>query len=62
MIAHLDHLALYAGAPGYPRADSPDPRHFDFLAGDAPTVEQLSGRWAPAASYGPSLVRMVGEL
>lgn len=31
--AHLDHLALYAGAPGYPRADTYDPRHFSYLYG-----------------------------
>lgn len=55
--AHLDHLALYAGAPGYPRADTPDPRHFASIRGVAPTVEQLGGRWAPAADYGQSIVR-----
>lgn len=54
---HLDHLALYAGAPGYPRADTPDPRHFPSIAGVAPTVEQLGGRWAPSADYGASIVR-----
>ena len=26
--AHLDHLALYAGAEGYPKAETKDPRHF----------------------------------
>jgi len=55
--AHLDHLAIYAGAPGYPRADSPDPRHFPYIAGTAKTVEALGGKWAPAAEYGESLVR-----
>lgn len=31
--AHLDHLALYVGAPGYPKADTYDPRHFSYLYG-----------------------------
>jgi hypothetical protein len=55
--AHLDHLALYAGAPGYPRRETPDPRHFPGLAGTAPHVEELSGRWAPDPDYGRSIVR-----
>lgn len=55
--ACIDHLALYAGAPGYPRADSPDPRHFPFLLGTARTVEELSGKWAPSPDYGYSIVR-----
>ena len=54
--AHLDHLALYAGALGYPRPGSPDPRHFDFLLGEAASVESLGGAWAPSASYGFSLL------
>lgn len=55
--AHLDHLALYAGADGYPRSATPDPRHFASIRGTAPTVEALSGKWAPSADYGPSIVR-----
>lgn len=54
--AHLDHLALYAGAPGYPRSETPDPRHFSSIAGIAPTVDELGGKWAPAADYGLSIV------
>jgi N-acetylmuramoyl-L-alanine amidase len=50
--AHLDHLALYAGARGYPKRATPDPRHFPFLRGRAPTVQKLGGAWAPSASYG----------
>ncbi|RJX17714.1 MAG: hypothetical protein C4570_07875 [Ammonifex sp.] len=57
--AHLDHLALYAGLPGYPKAlsQTPDPRHFVYLAGNARTVEALGGRWAPSPEYGLSLVK-----
>ncbi len=54
--ACIDHLALYAGAPGYPRAMTPDPRHFDSIYATAPTVERLGGRWAPAADYGTRIV------
>lgn len=56
VIACIDHLALYAGAPTYPRADSPDPRHFTSIYTVAPTVERLGGRWAPAPDYGTSIV------
>jgi hypothetical protein len=55
--AHLDHLALYAGAAGYPRSATPDPSHFASISGTAPTVEALSGKWAPSADYGASIVR-----
>lgn len=55
--AHVDHLALYAGAPGYPKAGSPDPRHFPSIAGTAPYVETLGGRWAPSLTYGQSIVK-----
>jgi N-acetylmuramoyl-L-alanine amidase len=66
--AHLEHLALYAGAPGYPltytkisrtrwTGATADPRHFAFIYGKANnSVEGLSGAWAPAADYGQSIV------
>ncbi|WP_160644142.1 S-layer homology domain-containing protein [Chengkuizengella marina] len=54
--AHCDHLALYAGADGYPREDTPDPRHFTWILGKAKTVEELSGNWAPSKTYGQSIV------
>ena len=50
--AHVDHLALYAGAAGFPDPNSPDPRHFPSLFGTALTVEGLSTRWAPSETYG----------
>ena len=56
--AHLDHLALYAGASGYPRANTLDPRHFPSIAGKAPTVYALGGKWAPSESYGTSIAGM----
>ncbi|MBO8128408.1 MAG: glucosaminidase domain-containing protein [Peptococcaceae bacterium] len=55
--AHLDHLALYAGATGYPKEDTPDPRHFAVIKGRAATFEDLGGKWAPSPDYGISIVR-----
>jgi len=60
--AHIDHLALYAGAEGYPKQGTLDPRHFPYLRGTAKTVEQLGGKWAPSATYGEDIVRLMDEL
>jgi hypothetical protein len=60
--AHLDHLALYAGARGYPKRRTPDPRHFAFLHGRARTVQALGGAWAPSRTYGREIVRMAREI
>ena len=60
--AHLDHLALYAGARGYPRRRTPDPRHFSFLHGRARTVQALGGKWAPSRTYGREILRMAREI
>jgi len=60
--AHIDHLALYAGAEGYPKQNTPDPRHFPYLRGTAITVEQLGGKWAPSPTYGEDIVRLMEEL
>lgn len=60
--AHLDHLALYAGAEGYPRKDTTDPRHFPYIFGKAKTVEELSGKWAPSSSYHKSIVKFMNEI
>ncbi|MBW6410774.1 N-acetylmuramoyl-L-alanine amidase [Clostridium weizhouense] len=50
--AHLDHLALYAGADGYPKQNTYDPRHFISIKGKAKTVNSLGGKWAPSLTYG----------
>lgn len=60
--AQVDHLALYAGANGYPKADTPDPRHFATIYGKAPMVEDLGGRWAPSKNYGIEVVALMNEL
>ncbi|MFD3271534.1 N-acetylmuramoyl-L-alanine amidase [Paenibacillus dendritiformis] len=60
--AHLDHLALYAGAAGYPRAGTPDPRHFAYLLGTAKTLEALGGKWAPSPTYGTRLADELAKI
>jgi hypothetical protein len=60
--AHIDHLALYAGAPGYPKAGSPDPRQFFEVFGKAKFVEDLGGAWAPASEYGLEIVKLMKEI
>lgn len=60
--AQIDHLALYAGAQGYPKVGTPDPRHFPYLKGTAPTVESLGGKWAPNTNYGVEIVKMMREV
>lgn len=54
--AHLDHLALYAGASGYPRSNTYDPRHFKSIFGKARTIRGLAGAWASDSAYGNKLV------
>lgn len=60
--AHLDHLALYAGAAGYPKKGTPDPRHFPYLHGTAKTLEALGGKWAPSPDYGRRLADELAKL
>ena len=60
--AHIDHLALYAGAPGFPKPSSPDPRHFPYLKGTATTVESLQGKWATDPKYFSKLNSLINEL
>ena len=62
IMAQSDHLALYAGASGYPRSDTYDPRHFATIKGRAETVNSLSANWAPSASYGTDIVKMIKEI
>ena len=76
IIAHLDHLALYAGAAGYPKTNyvskwqnsnldstsTYDPRHFPYLKGRATTVNDLGGQWAPSSTYGVEIFRLYCDL
>lgn len=60
--AHLDHLALYAGASGYPRKETTDPRHFSYIFGKAKTVQELSSTWASNSNYGNTIMKLYNEL
>lgn len=60
--AHLDHLALYAGAKGYPNKDSLDPRHFSYLFGVCKNVENLSGKWSSDPNYGINILKYYYEI
>ncbi|NFT06123.1 cell wall hydrolase [Clostridium botulinum] len=60
--AHMDHLALYAGANGYPKSDTYDPRHFISIKGKSPTVNSLGGKWAPSLTYGEEVNKYYIEL
>lgn len=60
--AQLDHLALYAGADGYPKAATTDPRHFDAVKGTASTVHDLGGKWAPSTTYGDEINAYYNEM
>ena len=60
--AHLDHLALYAGAKGYPNKNSLDPRHFSYLFGVCKNVENLSGKWSSDPEYGIKILKYYYEI
>ncbi|MBL4932609.1 cell wall-binding repeat-containing protein [Clostridium paridis] len=63
--AHLDHLALYAGADGYPKADgqTDDPRHFPSIYGTAGnSVANLGVKWAPSSTYGTEIINYINEI
>ena len=60
--AHIDHLALYAGAAGYPRAGTPDPRHFPYLLGTAKTITTVAGKWAENPAYATKLKQLMIQI
>ncbi|WP_297436768.1 N-acetylmuramoyl-L-alanine amidase [uncultured Clostridium sp.] len=60
--AHLDHLALYVGAKGYPNKQSKDPRHFSYLFGVCKYVENLSGKWNSDPEYGINILKFYYEI
>ncbi len=78
LTAHADHLALYAGAKGFPRyspntkgyenekyksnGTTKDPRHFTYLYGKCPTVEGLSGTWATNKKYAQDLKAVITKI
>ena len=62
VLAHLDHLALYAGAVGYPKAKSPDPKHYQYLFGVCKYVEDLGGIWAAGDEYGFKVIKLMESI
>lgn len=60
--AQVDHLALYAGQKGYPKSNTPDPRHFASIYGTAPYVENLGAKWAPSPNYGYEVVTLMKQI
>ena len=60
--AHMDHLALYAGAKGYPKDDTHDPRPFVTIKGKATTVNSLGTKWAPSVTYGEEVSALYENL
>lgn len=78
IMAHSDHLALYAGASNQPKyspecgshqneqyrhnGTTKDPRHFTYLHGKCPNVEDLSGNWAPGSDYGQEVIRIANQM
>ncbi|MDZ5254633.1 N-acetylmuramoyl-L-alanine amidase [Clostridium sp. LIBA-8841] len=60
--AHLDHLALYAGASGYPKLNSVDPKHFQYLMGICKYVEDLGGKWVPSLDYGMKIIELINDI
>ena len=60
--AQFEHLALYAGAEGYPLQDPVDPRHFDWLLGTGPTVGTMAASWATAGHYADTLTELIDRI
>lgn len=60
--AHLDHLALYAGATGYPNPNTKDPRHFSYLLGTATTVNAMGKSWSMSDTYAPKILEYFWEM
>jgi hypothetical protein len=63
ILAHVQHLAAYAGGPTPQDVGDPvvSPRLHLVQRGSAPTVEQLGGKWAPSAAYGARVAGIVAE-
>lgn len=60
--AQLDHLALYAGADGYPKDSTYDPNDSVDLKGTATTLSALSGKWSTSSSYGSDIANLYEDL
>lgn len=63
VLAHVQHLAAYAGGPHPQAVGDPvvDPRLALVSWGSAPLVEDLGKRWAPDRNYGLRIAAIVRE-
>lgn len=61
--AHFNHVCAYVG---YEPVGEPHPRYYVVKsmpwAGAARYVEELGGKWAPSATYGQSIVKLINAL
>jgi hypothetical protein len=62
IMAHSDHLALYAGSSKTPKANSPDPKHYSSLHGVSSTVEGLVGIWASDSKYATKIITITKNI
>lgn len=60
--AHLDHLALYVGAEGYPKDDSKDTRHFYYLYGICVNVADLQDKWTAQKDYSKRILEEIKNI
>ncbi|MDR3091534.1 MAG: glucosaminidase domain-containing protein [Clostridiales bacterium] len=60
--AHIDHLALYAGADSYPRTITCDPRHFHMLSGKANTVRAIGAQWMESDDNAAKILNYMSEI
>ena len=60
--AHLDHLALYVGAEGYPKEDSKDTRHFYYLYGICSNIDDLQGKWTAKKNYSNRILDEINNI
>lgn len=60
--AHIEHLALYSAAKGFPLKNPHDPKHKNYIYGLSKTVEGLTGNWCNEKNYSSRIIEMVQEL
>jgi N-acetylmuramoyl-L-alanine amidase len=60
--AHVQHLKSYASKEPLVLLPPVDPRFNLITRGVAPTVDQLSGRWATSLDYGDSILALLRRL
>lgn len=61
--AHIDHIALYIGIKGYPKADSLDQRQFKELAGKGALLSTICKSWCPSnPKYAENIKNMMNQV